>query len=61
MNNNTDNKATSELNYEVHSEISQTFMIELSLRNSQQLKSANHFYKKVLPRLLNGVQSKKNR
>ena len=50
MNNNTDNKATSQLNEEVHPEISQISLMDLSFGNSQRLKSANHFRKKLHPR-----------
>ena len=45
MNNNTHSKATSQLNEEMYSENCRISKMELSLRNSQRLKSTSHFRK----------------
>ena len=60
MNNNTDSKATLQLNQEIQSQNCQTSKMELYLGNSQRLKSASHFCeKKTLSRFLTGIQVRK--
>ena len=49
MNNNTDSKAAQQFDQERHSENCQTPKIELSLGNSERLKSAGHFHRNVRP------------
>ena len=62
MNNNTDSKATLQLNQEIQSQNCQTSKMELYLGNSQRLKSPSLFCeKKTLSQILNGDPSQKNR